>query len=220
MKKLVTMIIALALVLSLTACAKEADTDNQAGTAAVSDNTTDTTATSDAADTTASSDNTVDTADVDPAASTGTSMIVSPITEYSSLEELNDTYKVVLVRPAVMGVTEESFVGINMGEDVPGIAQYSFDLNGLSYNFRSSSVTTDISGYYVGEGTIFEGIEGESVQCLEGVKAARWFTIDGQYCLCVTDEENVMDEETFNGIVEGLKTATLNLYGGAGESNE
>ena len=182
MKKTIAAIIALVLVFALCACGRtpaEPPVDNTPDVAEPSDT---------------------------PAPETPIGLIglPNPMTEYGSLDELNELLGVRLVRPAVMGVTNESFYLISGGIQV---AQYCFTLNGVDYTFRASPVyDTDISGYYVGDGTAFSGIPTDKLEYAEyeGTKLARWATIDGQYVLA-----GKKASENFAAVAEELAKRTL-----------
>ena len=74
----------------------------------------------------------------------------NPITEYGSLEEINDIVGMKLAHPPVMGVTDERFSIIDAGETK--IAEYVFKVAGVEYDFRGSpSFDGDISGYYTAD---------------------------------------------------------------------
>ena len=144
--------------------------------------------------------------------------MANPYEDMGSLEALNDAFMIALSRPSVMGVTEESFNKIN--GDTP-IAQYQFKVNEATYTYRSASTTEDISGVYVGDGTLFSSVgDGEeAIVEADGFRGARWFHVDGQYCL-VTDAEAV-DAETFEAIVDEFKSVTAKGYmGPSSETNE
>lgn len=137
-----------------------------------------------------------------------TANMVNPMTEYNSLEEINSIAGSKLSHPAVMGVSDEKFF-IYKGYSQP-LAEYRFKLNGLEYNFRCCAVgKTDISGLYVGGKTVFSAEPEKDFETYFGseYKSARWFTLDGQYILTVTDN-NTMDEETFLSICNELKART------------
>ena len=62
------------------------------------------------------------------------------------------------------------------------------------------------------------GAEVETVTVPDTLKAARWMTIDGQYVLSVEDNGE-MDEETFDGIVQELYTlTTTDMFNENGEN--
>lgn len=139
----------------------------------------------------------------------------NPMVQYDSLEELNDTYYAFLVKPPVMGVTNEAFYGIEGDLEYP-IAQYTFDLNGIDYMFRySGDIRSDISGIYHGDGMLFDNAEandaGEEIVFTDELKAARWITVDGQYVLAAYDN-GVYDAETFGMIVSELHGLTVAIY--------
>jgi len=134
--------------------------------------------------------------------------VANPIVEYDSLEALNEKYGIRLCHPGVMGVTDEKFCAIT--GPTYDIAQYTFSLNGLEYTFRCASTLEDISGIYVDGGLIFNGTDtNDAIVCKGGYKAAKWFDINGQYCLTVKDEKNVLTEEGFANIAEEMKEMTF-----------
>lgn len=68
----------------------------------------------------------------------------NPIVEYGSLAEINEKIGVNLMKPPVMGVTNERFSIIS-----DEVAQYDCELNGREWTFRAGYVTDmDISGIY------------------------------------------------------------------------
>lgn len=68
----------------------------------------------------------------------------NPVVEYDSIEEINALTGVSLMRPSVMGVTNERFSVINNT-----IAQYVCEINGMEWTFRGAYLTDeDISGMY------------------------------------------------------------------------
>ncbi len=135
----------------------------------------------------------------------------NPMTEYSSLSEINKKYNVNLVSPGVAGVSDEKFFGID--SEQYGIAQYNFVVGGYDYCFRATAATfDDISGIYSGDNTIFyteaQGEPEEDMYAtLDDLKAARWFIGEKQYVLTVTDNGEML-EDTFKTIVDELKTRT------------
>lgn len=194
-KKLIALLLAAVLVVSLAACSKSEQTDAQpTGSASEEQNT---------ADVQEKSAEKEEKEDED-----GNSQIVNPIVEYDSLEAINAELGVNLCTAGVMGVTDESYAIINCGSYK--IAQYKFCVNGYSYCFRAASTTEDISGIYGAEDTIFadKTENTDETVILDDTKAARWFTIDGQYVLSIIDE-GTMSEETFAGVVEEFKTGTM-----------
>lgn len=136
--------------------------------------------------------------------------IANPVHTVDSLEALNDMYQICLTKPSVMGVTDETFSYID-SSDAP-IAQYTFAVNGVEYIYRCASTVNDISGMWVSNGTLFDSLEGEGTVDIDGIKGARWFTLEGQYCLYVPEGDSV-DADTFAVIVEEFQAATANGYG-------
>ncbi len=134
--------------------------------------------------------------------------IANPVTEYSSLEEINAVVASNMVGPGVMGVSDESFCVIDTD---PKIAQYKFSVNGHEYCYRASAALDDISGVYVDDSTLFavlaEGAEANIAT--DSYYGARWYTIDCQYCL--TTESKDLTAEQFSAIAEELKDLALPL---------
>ena len=129
----------------------------------------------------------------------------NPMTEYASLDEINDIVGSKLVHPGVMGVSDEKFFVIDCGDYQ--IADYRFTVGGGEYTFRSAPVTQDVSGYYVGEGTAFTDGAKDGIEYAEAdeVQLARWFTIDGQYVLSAKNVE----ADTFTLAAEELCAMTF-----------
>lgn len=68
----------------------------------------------------------------------------NPVVEYGTLEEINEKIGVNLMKPPVMGVSNEKFFIIN-----DSIAQYVCEINGREWTFRAAYITDeDISGMY------------------------------------------------------------------------
>lgn len=139
----------------------------------------------------------------------GIANVKSPLTEYESLDALNAVLGTKLCQPGVMGVTDQAYQTITCDDYT--IAEYRFAVNGYDCDFRCAGVTTDISGIWGEDGTIFDhefpGGEIEYAYTDE-FKAARWFNIDGQYCFALNDAEGNMENGTFEGIAEELKMLT------------
>jgi hypothetical protein len=128
----------------------------------------------------------------------------NPITEYGSLEEINDIVGMKLAHPPVMGVTDERFSIIDAGETK--IAEYVFKVAGVEYDFRGSpSFDGDISGYYTADGLAFSGQPTDEIEFVEDGEArlARWATIDGQYVLAAKNAN-----DAFADVAEELKGLT------------
>ncbi|MBR4236150.1 MAG: hypothetical protein IKR85_08845 [Clostridia bacterium] len=133
----------------------------------------------------------------------------NPVTECASLEEINALVGSNLVHPAVMGVTDERFCIIDTGDSL--IAEYSFRINSYECTMRCAAVADeDISGVYIGgEAAFADEFEGEiQFAAGEGLRLARWFDINGQYCFVLSDPEEYMDEETFRLVALEMKDLT------------
>ena len=126
---------------------------------------------------------------------------VNPITEYESVEEINEIVGTNLVGPGVMGKTDQQYFVVNGGEF--SIAEYRFTLNGTEFVFRAAPVTEDISGVYGDNGPVFEGQEDEAIVSTADCRAARWYEGNVQYVLVAKDAE--LDEERFVTMVDELK---------------
>ena len=134
----------------------------------------------------------------------------NPMVSCETLDEINEAVGCRLCTPAVAGVSDKAYFVITTPDGE--MAETQFTVAGLKYNFRCAAVADhDISGLYIGEnGTAFEGtaISDELQYAEDGsFKAARWFTMDGQYVLSVTDEGQ-MDKDTFLAIAEELRART------------
>lgn len=131
--------------------------------------------------------------------------IPNPIVEYSSLEEINELAGVNLMKPPVMGVSDERFSVIN-----GRIAQYICDINGMEWTFRGASITDeDISGMY-DERNVFTPNE-DSVLYANEFYLDRFFDGDLQYTIAASepvsdDEEIILDEETFSNCCMEIKS--------------
>lgn len=123
----------------------------------------------------------------------------NPIVEYDSLEEINSLIGVSLMRPAVMGVTDERFSVIG-----GTIAQYDCGINGLEWTFRAAYITDeDISGIYH-EYNEFTPDQDSGVYANE-FYLERFFDGDRQYTIVVMnpisgDGDVYLDQETFSNI--------------------
>lgn len=167
MKKILTIILVLAMILSFGACGKESASDKGKS-----------------------------------------SGMENPMTTYTSLEDINKQYNVHLMKPAIAGVSNESFYGIDSEQF--GVAEYDFTAGGYNYCFRATADTfDDISGIYGDNGTIFyteaQGEPEEDMMVIrDDLKAARWFIGEKQYVFSVNDNGE-MEEETFKNIVAEMK---------------
>lgn len=136
--------------------------------------------------------------------------VPNPMVACDTLEEINEAVGCRLCTPAVMGVTDKAYFVITTSDGQ--MAEEQFTVAGLKYSFRCAPVADhDISGLWLGEnGTAFEGMEiSDELQYAEdsSFKAARWFTMDGQYVLSVNDNGE-MEKDTFLAIAEELRAGT------------
>ena len=137
--------------------------------------------------------------------------MANPMTEFASIEEVNAATGLNLTSPGIMGVIDTVYATIDCGDYV--IGEYQFNVNGYDCFLRGALVTDiDISGWYVGETTAFDGEmdaaeDGIYYVTTSDTKLARWFNIDGQYVLGVSDNGDY-DMTTFMGIAEELADMT------------
>ena len=145
-----------------------------------------------------------------PAEAPEISGLPNPMVSYDSPEEINEIVGSRLCTPGVMGVTDQAYFVIETADGK--MAEEQFTVAGLKYSFRCAPVSDhDISGLWISENsTAFESMKiSDELQYAEDAsfKAARWFTIDGQYVLSVMDEGK-MDKDTFLAIAEELRSGT------------
>lgn len=132
--------------------------------------------------------------------------MANPMTEYTSLDALNAVSGTKLVKPGVMGITDEHFYLIECGEY--SIAEYSYDLNGIHYVLRGAPVTEDISGVYLrGKAAFDSSSDGQEFIYEDDMKLARWFNTEGQYVFMAQDDGK-LDEKTFTSMAGEIKTLT------------
>lgn len=129
----------------------------------------------------------------------------NPVVEYSSLEEINEVAGVNLMKPPVMGVSDERFSVIG-----GRIAQYICDINGMEWTFRGACITDeDISGIY-DERNVFTPNEDYGLYANE-FYLDRFFDGDRQYTIVVAnpiseDGEILIDEETYSNCCMEMKS--------------
>ena len=126
--------------------------------------------------------------------------LANPMTEYASLEELNEATGSLLTGPGVMGISDESFASYDCGEYM--IAEYNFTVAGVKYMLRSAPTLEDISGFYVNGEPAFSGDIADGINYAEGedgVQLARWANVDGQYVFACLSEN-----DDFTGIAEEM----------------
>ena len=129
----------------------------------------------------------------------------NPVVEYDSIEEINAMTGVSLMRPSVMGVTNERFSVINNT-----IAQYVCEINGMEWTFRGARLTDeDISGMYH-EYNEFSPNQDFGLYSNE-FYLERFFDGDRQYTIVAEnpvseDGEVYLDEEAFMDICMELES--------------
>ena len=126
--------------------------------------------------------------------------VPNPMTEYATLDELNEAAGSRLTGPGVMGVSDESFIAYDCGDYL--LAEYNFTVAGVKYMLRSAPTLQDISGFYVNGEPAFSGDIAEGINYAEaedGVQLARWANVDGQYVLACLDAN-----DNFTGIAEEM----------------
>lgn len=131
----------------------------------------------------------------------------NPMTVHDSLEEVNEITHGNIVKPAVMGISNEEFYTIDTGNGI--IGQYAFMVNGIGYMVRFSDtiLKEDISGIYIDGNPAFNDDISNVKAKGEGYYLARFFTTDGQYVLIAEDK---VEEEIFNLVLEELTTLSSN----------
>ena len=135
---------------------------------------------------------------------------INPMTEYTSLDEVNNLLHGKLGHPGVMGIDDEKFFIVNSGD--LQIGEYDFTINGNKCCMRFCDRATadeDISGIYVDGKPAFpsETKKGDiEYNKLDDTRVARWLNMDGQYSFAYTNAE--CDEEAFIAIAEELLIVT------------
>lgn len=142
--------------------------------------------------------------------------LANPITEVESLEKLNAECEAKIIKPAVMGISEEKFLNISANDIT--IAEYAFRIAGRACSIRSAKVKDDISGYYIDGNQAFDGIK-EGIEYKEASDCflSRFFVDDQQYVFVMERSENT-EMEYFMMISEdvasihGLTLSDDNIY--------
>lgn len=131
--------------------------------------------------------------------------MVNPMTEYTSLDALNAVSGTKLVKPGVMGITDEHFYLIQCGDY--NIAEYTYNLNGINYVLRGAPVTEDISGVYLRGKAAFDSNGSQEFIFEDDMKLARWFNTEGQYVF-MSKDDGKLEEKTFTAMAGEIKTLT------------
>lgn len=142
-----------------------------------------------------------------PAASQSAS-IANPVVPYELLSEVNAAIGCELSYPFAydLSTLTENRYSIIAGET----AQYNFTLDGVSYCFRASRTTEDISGFHDNGTTLGAALDASVGVGQDGsletgaVRWARWFVGDMQYSL-LQEDKNATEAFLFDSIVEELR---------------
>lgn len=140
----------------------------------------------------------------------------NPMTEYTSLDDVNKAVGGNLCGPAAMGVSDEAFFVINAGSYKLG--EYRFKMNGCEYCLRCAKTPEDISGIYLsgGEGTAFsETGDADADDAIQfnsddTYKCARWFVGDMQYVLSANDGGEI-EQDTFKSVANEFMLKTQGI---------
>ena len=135
------------------------------------------------------------------------SQVKNPMVAKNSLDEINEITHGNIHKPGVMGITQEGFYIVESKEG--NIAEYDFVLNDIGYTIRFSDtiVKKDISGIYIdGKPAFDEDIVNNTKTQGEGNFIARWFTVDGQYCLIAPD---TIHPDLFDALLEEVSQLTI-----------
>lgn len=166
MKHLIKLIVCVFMLLSLTACNKGTNNENN---------------------------NVVDPGNNQRGEDVGNIGMPNPVKGYESLQDVNSMTGGNLVKPDIAGIEDTSFDVID-GEYQVG--EYNFEADGNKYCFRFASVdlSQDISGLYY-DGPLFSeddyGVCFKNPK--DGLRAVRWLAKEGQYCLSV--EGNISQDD-------------------------
>lgn len=130
--------------------------------------------------------------------------VPSPMKEVETLEKLSEKANCALIRPTGAELSDEAFFIID-GD--PQVAEYRFTAHGTEcfLRFADADIQTDISGIYVGNGTLFSDTETESLYIEnDDLKAQRWVTADGQY-IFVAPDKGSWEWSEFDAIVSQFR---------------
>lgn len=131
----------------------------------------------------------------------GAAGLANPVVAYDTLEEINTAVGCKLAKPGVMGVQDKRYSVI-----ADKIAEYVFDLSIGEWTYRAGKTTDDISGVWVDGKTISQLTEPEVVTCVNNLLYIFWFDGDMQYSLlCTCTDADAVDEDLFAGAWEELR---------------
>lgn len=127
----------------------------------------------------------------------GSANMINPVVEYSSLAKINEKVGVNLMKPSIMGVSDERFSIIS-----DKVAQYVCKISGVEWTFRAAKTTEeDISGIHSEHN---EFIPGQDFGMYDNeFYLVRFFDDDTQYTISVRnpiseDGEVILEQEVFN----------------------
>ena len=135
---------------------------------------------------------------------TGNTMVVNPIQQKASLDEINDAIGCNLKNPVGFTVSDERFSVIT-----GTIGEYRFTIDGISYTLRASAAKDDISGVYVDGKTLGEAANAsesgvaDTIIFAEGMWT-RWFDGDMQYSF-LSSETGTQDTSTLYRVRDALR---------------
>lgn len=206
MKRMIALLLAVLMVLSLAACgnkAKKAESANEApADAAVAEQAAEEpgmTAGEEAAANAAAAEAEAGTeAEAGAPADNG-------YVNYTSIDELNNALGSKIGRFSDDSVSDESFQTVN--ENGVDIAQYVCLANGIPFGVRfSPDFEASISGATKEDGTdLLEGVEDETVVEYENCLVTRFVTVDGQYVVIA----GTTDESIFNNALSQIRATSV-----------
>lgn len=147
------------------------------------------------------------------------SEVENPYMEYESLQEINTKANTHLVKPEVMGITNEQFFILDNNT-----SSYVFDLNGYEYYMRGCKNTSiDMCGVFYNGTTLFANKVDEPIAFARSneYSVVRFILGGKQYIFGVKDKGEI-DEQTFNNqfneiynliIYESTNQDIINLLG-------
>lgn len=123
----------------------------------------------------------------------------NPVKNYSSLEELNKDAGVNIVKPATMGITNETFL---MGDNQTAV--YMFELNGNKFYVRACrDLENDMSGIFINNKPAFDGVTDKVAYAEgQGYRVCRMILGNKQYSFGLLMNEDTTDEYFENAAME------------------
>ena len=206
MKRMIALILAIAVLLAMTACGKkEPKTDALEESAQAAAQSAEAAAQNAANENAQAAQNEGSEAAQTEDGSAAGQTPAEPAESTVDFAEINNTLGARLAAPTVVAPESETLQIVE--ENGAQIAQYTFLVGSTPCGVRfSPDFTADISGVTDETGASpFTG-DGEEVVNIPGAILGRWVTVDGQYVLIVADE----NPENFNALLEDYKTITTN----------